>query len=167
MSALTLVVAAAENGVIGKDGAIPWRIADDMRRFRALTMGKPCIMGRKTWESLPKKPLPGRQNIVVTRDPDFAAEGAATASSLDAAVALAGQVPEICVIGGESLYREALPRARRLYLTQVHRSFEGDTHMPKIDRSRWRETSREDGVTADGLAYSFVALERHLRADDA
>ena len=159
MTILTLVVAVAGNGVIGRDGALPWRIPEDMRHFRELTMGKPCIMGRKTWESLPKKPLPGRQNIVVTRDPGFGAEGAVAASSLDAAIAAAGDVPEICVIGGASLYREALPRAQRLCLTEVHRAFDGDTYMPQFDRRQWHETARENGVTPDGLAYSFVTLE--------
>jgi len=167
LSAISLVVAMADNGVIGKDGALPWRIADDMRRFRALTVGKPCVMGRGTWESLPKKPLPGRANIVVTRDREFHAEGAIVVHSLDEAIARAGEVPEICVIGGAEIYRAALPHATLVHLTQVHGNVEGDTRMPLFDRSTWRETAREDHQTPEGLRYSYVTLERDLRAHAA
>jgi dihydrofolate reductase len=163
VSAISFVLAMADNGVIGRNGRLPWRIPDDMRRFRVLTLGKPCIMGRKTWESLPKKPLPGRSNIVVTRDRNFHAEGAAVVDSLDEAFARAGDVPEICVIGGAEIYRAALPQATLIHLTQVHADIDGDTRMPPFDRSVWRETGREDRETAEGLRYSYVTLERGLR----
>ncbi len=167
MSTISFVLAMADNGVIGKDGALPWRIADDMRRFKALTIGKPCIMGRRTWESLPKKPLPGRANIVVTRDTSFHAEGADVVHSLDDAIARAGDVPEICVIGGADIYRAALPRATLIHLTQVHGDIAGDTRMAPFDRTVWRETAREDHRTPEGLRYSYVTLERDLRAPTA
>ncbi|MGB8366589.1 MAG: dihydrofolate reductase [Rhizomicrobium sp.] len=159
---ISLVVAVAQNGVIGNTGKIPWRIAEDMRHFKAVTLGKPCIMGRKTWDSLPKKPLPGRTNIVVTRDASFEVPGAMTVHSLDEAFACAEaeQAPEIAVIGGADIYAAALSRATRIYLTEVHRAFAGDTHFPAIDRALWRETAREDHATEDGLRYSFVTLER-------
>ncbi|HEX3673906.1 MAG TPA: dihydrofolate reductase [Rhizomicrobium sp.] len=155
---ITLVLAVAQNGVIGMRGAIPWRIADDMKRFKALTMGKPIVMGRKTWDSLPRKPLPGRTNIVVTRDPNWRAEGAAVAHSLDEA--LARDDEEIAVIGGAEIYRAALPRADVIELTEVHADFDGDAHMPPFDPAQWRETAREDHATPDGLRYSYVRLER-------
>lgn len=156
---ITLVLAMAENGVIGKDGAIPWRIADDMKRFKALTLGKPVVMGRKTWDSLPKKPLPGRVNIVVTRQADWAAEGAVRASTFGDALTEAGDGAELMVIGGGEIYREALPRADRIELTKVHRAFDGDA-LFDFDKSGWREIAREDHTTPDGLAYSYVTLVR-------
>jgi dihydrofolate reductase len=167
VSTLSLVVAMADNGVIGKDGGLPWRIADDMRRFKALTIGKPCIMGRKTWESLPRKPLPGRLNIVVTRDGAYRAEGAVVVHSLGAAMAHAGGADEICVIGGVELFLAALSRANLIHLTQVHGDIEGDTRMPLFDRTQWRETAREDHVTPEGLRFSYVTLEKGLRGDTA
>jgi dihydrofolate reductase len=156
---ITLVLAMAENGVIGKQGAIPWRIAEDMRRFKALTLGKPVVMGRKTWDSLPKKPLPGRVNIVVTRQADWAADGALGASTFDDALTRAGNATELMVIGGGEIYREALSSADRIELTEVHRAFEGDAHFD-FDKSGWREIAREDHATPDGLAYSYVTLVR-------
>jgi dihydrofolate reductase len=153
---ITLVLAIAKNGVIGNAGTIPWRIPEDLKRFKQLTLGKPVVMGRKTWDSLPKKPLPGRDNIVVTRQRDWLAEGASAASSLDEALAGVGNVS---VIGGGEIYREALPRADRIELTEVHRDFEGDAHFA-FDRTKWHETMREDHVTPDGLAYSYVTLVR-------
>src|SRR3954467_9212720 len=119
--AVTLILAAAQNGVIGKDGAIPWRIADDMKRFKALTLGKRVVMGRKTWDSLPRKPLPGRENVVVTRDPAWHAEGARSAPSVQAALGGA-----VVVIGGAGIYGAALPLADRIELTEVHDEFAGD-----------------------------------------
>jgi dihydrofolate reductase len=153
---ITLVLAMAKNGVIGKDGAIPWRISEDLKRFKQLTLGKPVIMGRKTWDSLPKKPLPGRDNIVVTRRRDWSADGAMTAFSVDDALAKAG---DVSVIGGGEIYRETLPRADRIELTEVHRDFEGDAVFA-FDRMAWQEIAREDHVTLDGLAYSYVTLTR-------
>lgn len=156
---ITLVLAMAENGVIGKDGAIPWRIAEDMKRFKALTLGKPVVMGRKTWDSLPRKPLPGRTNIVVTRQAGWSAEGAVTAASLDDALGMAGNAADVMVIGGGEIYRAALPRANRIELTEVHGAFDGDAHFV-FDRALWREAARESRKTPDGLEYSYVTLVR-------
>lgn len=160
MSVITLVLAMADNGVIGNKGGLPWRIPEDLRRFKELTMGKPCIMGRKTWESLPRKPLPGRTNIVITRDNNFHDEGAVVAHSLEEAVARTRDAPEVAIIGGAELFKEAIPLANRVDLTEVHAEIEGDTTMPAFDRAVWKERAREDYVTADGLRYSFVTLER-------
>jgi len=161
MSSVVLVVAIADNGVIGDRGKIPWRIADDMKHFKAITMGKPCIMGRKTWNSLPKKPLPGRTNIVLTRDSAFSAADAAIVYTMDEALAFAAseQPREIAILGGADIYKMALPHASRIYLTEVHRDFPGDAFFT-FDRTGWHETSREDCTTPEGLAYSFVTLER-------
>jgi dihydrofolate reductase len=159
---ISLVVARAANGVIGNRGAIPWRIPEDMRRFKALTLGKPIIMGRKTWESLPKKPLPGRTNIVVTRDHNFAAEGAVVVYSFDEAMARAQEEnpAEIMVIGGAELFAAALPRATRVHLTEIHAMPEGDVRFPAFAPQQWRETAREDRV--QGLAHSYVTLDRKV-----
>ena len=156
---ITLVLAMAENGVIGKDGAIPWRIADDMKRFKALTLGKPVVMGRKTWDSLPKKPLPERINIVVTRQPGWKGEGAIAASSFDDALVKAAQAAEVMVIGGAEIYRAALAKAQRIELTEVHRPFEGDAFF-SFEREAWREVAREEHATQDGLSFSYVTLTR-------
>ena len=161
---LSLVLARAENGVIGRAGGLPWRIPDDMRRFKALTMGKPCIMGRKTWDSLPKKPLPGRTNIVVTRDESFRAEGGTVTRSLDNAIAQAEQEnpDEIMIIGGAEIYRAALPLANRIHLTEVHGAFDGDVVMPPFDPAEWTEVAREDHASSDpaAIGFSYVTLER-------
>jgi dihydrofolate reductase len=140
---IALVVAAARNGVIGRDGGLPWRLPSDLKRFKALTMGKPVVMGRKTWESLPIKPLPGRRNIVVTRQSGFAAPGAETAPSLDAAIDLAGACEEIAVIGGGEIYRAAFPLANRIYLTEVAMDAKGDTFFPPVPAGEWTEAARE------------------------
>lgn len=155
---ITLVLAMAENGVIGNKGAIPWRIADDMKRFKALTVGKAVVMGRKTWDSLPRKPLVDRTNIVVTRQPGWQAQGAVPAASLDEAFGKA-QGAEVMVIGGGEIYRAALAGADRIELTEVHAAFEGDARFA-FDRSDWREAARETHTTPDGLAYSYVTLVR-------
>jgi len=159
---IAFVVARARNGVIGRAGAIPWRIADDMRRFKSITMGHPLVMGRKTWDSLPKKPLSGRTNIVVTRDPDFAAEGAAVVHNIEDALARAeAENPdEIAVIGGAQIYAALLARATRIHLTEIDADIEGDTTMPGFDPAQWREVDREPHTTPDGLAYAYVTLER-------
>ncbi|MES2255755.1 MAG: dihydrofolate reductase [Pseudomonadota bacterium] len=156
---ITLVLAMAENGVIGKDGAIPWRIAEDMKRFKALTLGKPVVMGRKTWDSLPRKPLPNRTNIVVTRQAGWSADGAVTASSFHDALEKAKGSTDVMVIGGGEIYRAALAQANRIELTHVHRAFDGDAHFV-FDQSGWREIARADHTTPDGLAYSYVTLIR-------
>ena len=156
-----MVVARADNGVIGDAGKIPWRIADDMKHFKAMTMGKPIVMGRKTWDSFPKRPLPGRTNIVITRDKAWHAEGAVVAHSLDEALAHArSEAPEeIAVIGGAEIYKWALPHADLIHLTEIHTEAVGDVSMPPF-QSGWRETTREDHATPEGLCYSYVTLVR-------
>lgn len=162
------VVAIADNGVIGRDNGLPWRLKGDMAYFKRLTMGKPVIMGRKTWESLPKKPLPGRTNIVVTRNAGYAAEGAELAMSASAALALAQALAaqagadEVMVIGGAQLYAETFDRADRLYITEVHAAPDGDVSFPAFDRGQWREVARERHKAGekDSADYSLVVLER-------
>lgn len=150
---LTLVVAVAKNGVIGRDGDLPWRLRSDLKRFKAATMGKPVLMGRKTWDSLPRKPLPGRANLILTRDADFKADGAFVFTDLAAmlaaarAMAEAAGAEEACVIGGAQLYNAVLPQADRIILTEVNLEPEGDAHLD-LDLSVWREIARED-VAAD------------------
>ncbi len=159
---ITLIVAVAKNGVIGNQGALPWRIPEDLKRFKALTLGKPCIMGRKTWDSLPKKPLPGRTNIVLTRDSAFRAKGAEVAHSFDEALGIAAREspPEIMIIGGEAIFVASLPLAQRIELTEVMAAPEGDTFMPPFERAEWRETRREGPYEAGALRYAFLLLER-------
>jgi dihydrofolate reductase len=159
--ALAVIAAVAANGVIGDDNRLPWRLPEDLKRFRALTTGHAIIMGRKTWESLPR-PLPERQNIVVTRQRDYLAPGAETAASLDDALArvrLPG--PAFCIGGGE-LYAEALPRADVVHLTEIARDFAGDASFPDFDLAQWREVAREPRALAGpaGFAYAFVTYER-------
>jgi dihydrofolate reductase len=164
MSDIVLIVAAAANGVIGRDGSIPWRLPEDMRRFKALTMGHPIVMGRKTWDSFPKKPLPGRSNIVVTHQPDWREEGAVAAASPQEAIRVAAaENAAIFVIGGAEIYRAILPVATRIELTEIHQAFDGDAHFPALDTAAWRETAREDHATPEGLRYSFVTLVRAPR----
>lgn len=158
---LALIAALARNGVIGAGGALPWRLPEDLRRFRALTTGHAVIMGRRTWESIGRA-LPDRQNIVVTARPDFRAEGAQVAASFPAALARVAQpLPAFC-IGGAELYRAALPLADIIYLTEIDRDFDGDAHFPPFDRARWRETERTPGRLEgpDGFAYAFVTYAR-------
>lgn len=145
---LTLVLAIARNGIIGANGALPWRLSSDMARFKAATMGKPILMGRKTWEGLPKKPLPGRANLVLSRDPNFKAEGAWLYTDLAAmlaagrAMADASGAGEVCVIGGAQLYEATLPHANRILLTEVNLAPEGDARLA-LELSGWREVSSE------------------------
>jgi dihydrofolate reductase len=158
---LVLIAAVAANGVIGADKRLPWRLAEDLRRFRALTLGHAVIMGRKTWESLPHA-LPGRQNIVVTRQRGYVARDAEIAASLDAAVALVRMPPPVFCIGGGELYRAALPQATTLQLTEIFREFPGDARFPELDPGEWREASRDVHPAAgtDGFDYAFVTYER-------
>jgi dihydrofolate reductase len=155
---IVFVVAVARNRVIGRQGALPWRISSDLKRFKAITMGKPVIMGRKTWESLPKRPLPGRRNIVITRDRHYRAEGAVVVASVAEALAEAQKAPgdEISVIGGSDIFRQMLPMADRLYLTQVDLEPEGDVFFPPLDEKAWRETSRETHARAEGDDAGFI-----------
>ncbi|QBX37831.1 dihydrofolate reductase [Brevundimonas sp. S30B] len=165
---LVLVVARGANGVIGREGDLPWRLRSDLQRFKALTIGKPCIMGRRTWESLPLKPLPGRLNLVLSRDLSFEAKGAVVVTSLDEALSMAREhaaddgVTEICVIGGAGLFEAALPRARRLYITEVEASPDGDVRFPDLDETAWTEVSREPHPAGDKDDHAFVfrVLER-------
>jgi dihydrofolate reductase len=158
---LVLIAAVAANGVIGTDNRLPWRLADDLRRFRALTTGHTVIMGRRTWESLPRA-LPGRQNIVVTRRKGYAAPGADVASSLDEALGRVRMPFPVFCIGGGELYRAALPRATTLELTEIARDFEGDVRFPPIVPTEWREVARREMPAApgEGLAYAFVTCKR-------
>jgi dihydrofolate reductase len=158
---LSLVVAMARNRVIGRDNKLPWKLPKDLAYFKRVTMGHPVVMGRRTWQSI-GKPLPGRDNIVVTRNPAFVAPGATVVTSLDAAWRAAGDAAEACVIGGTSLFAEALPIADRIHLTEVDAVVEGDTFFPEFDRSRWVEHEVERHAADDRHAYPFriVVLER-------
>jgi len=155
-----LIYARAANGVIGRDGALPWRLSADLKHFKAMTMGKPMIMGRKTFESFPS-PLPGRRHIVLTRDRDWQAQGAEVVHSPDAALALASE-GEVAVIGGAEIYALFLPLASRIELTEIHADYEGDTAMPPLG-PEWQEQAREEhAAQGEAPAYAFVTLRRDL-----
>lgn len=159
---LFLIYARADNGTIGRDNALPWRIPADLRRFKAMTLGKPMIMGRKTFESF-GKPLPGRRHIVLTRDRTWHADGAEVAATVDEALGLAG-AGEIAVVGGAEIYALFLPLADRVELTEVHAQIAGDTVMPPLDDA-WQESAREDHPAENGSpAFSFVTLRRAVKA---
>ena len=170
MSALLTVgpVARARNGVIGRDGRLPWRLSSDLKLFKALTLGKPVIMGRKTWDSLPNRPLPQRMNIVLTRDGSFEPRGCVVCDNFPEALSMAkeqaeeDEVEEVCVIGGAALFELALPRAQRLYLTEVEADVQGDTFFPSFDEAAWREVSREPHPAGEKDQHPFVlrVLER-------
>lgn len=159
---VSLVAAVARGGVIGRDNAIPWRIQEDMKRFRALTMGHPVVMGRRTWDSLPDRfrPLPGRRNVVLTRNPDWSAKGAERAGSLERALRLLEGGPRAYVIGGAEIYAAALPLADELALTELDLDVEGDTFFPEWDHVAFVETSREPHVSENGTPFAFVTYER-------
>ena len=158
---VTIIAALSRNGVIGRDNRLPWHISEDLKRFKALTLGHPVIMGRRTYASL-GRPLPGRDNIVVTRSKDFSAPGCRVVHSVEAALVAAGGAGEIFVIGGAAIYALALPLADRLQFTEVDAVIDGDAHFPDFNRSAWREVSRAPGSTAgqDSLRYDFVTYER-------
>ena len=159
---ISLVAAVARGGVIGHEGAIPWRIPEDARRFRSLTMGHPVVMGRRTWDSLPDRfrPLPGRQNVVVTRNPDWRADEAVRARSLDDALRVLEGSPRVFVIGGADLYAEALSLADELLLTEIDAEVEGDTFFPTWDRAAFEEVSREPHVSETAIPFAFVTYLR-------
>jgi dihydrofolate reductase len=162
---LSVVAAVARGGVIGRAGTIPWHIPEDSRRFRDLTVGHAVVMGRRTWDSLPGRfrPLPGRRNVVVTRSPEWSAEGAERAASLQDALALLADEPNVFVIGGSELYAEALPLADELLLTEIDACVDGDVFFPPFDAADFAEVSRDSRTAQDGTAFAFVAYARPLR----
>ena len=159
---LSIVAAVARGGVIGRDNAIPWRIPEDARHFRALTMGHPVVMGRRTWDSLPDRyrPLPGRRNVVLSRNADWQEEGAERASSLEGALQLLEGVPQVFVIGGADVYATALPLTDELLLTEIDADVDGDTLFPPFAAAEFEETSREQLVSEAGVPLSFVTYAR-------
>jgi dihydrofolate reductase len=158
---ISIIVAISENGVIGSDNRLPWHLPDDLKRFKALSLGKPIVMGRRTFESI-GRPLPGRTNIVVSRQPGLEIEGTVVARSLDAALAAAGTAPEIVVIGGAEIFRQVLPRTDVIHLTRVHARVAGDVVFPELEPGQWRESAVEHHP-ADArhqYAFTFVTLQR-------
>ncbi|MFP5506415.1 MAG: type 3 dihydrofolate reductase [Gammaproteobacteria bacterium] len=158
---ISIIVAMDRNRLIGRGNALPWHLPADLAHFKAVTMGKPILMGRKTYESI-GRPLPGRHNIVITRNADFAAPGCTVVASVDAALAAAGAVPEIMLIGGAQLYAELLPRVGRIYVTRIDAAFDGDAWFPALDDGDWVETARSDHDPDERnpYPYSFRVLER-------
>ena len=156
-----LIFARAANGVIGKDNALPWHLPEDLAHFKRTTLGSPVIMGRKTWDSLPPKfrPLPGRLNIVISRNAGWQAEGATRAKSIAEALALCPPGSDAWVIGGAQIYAAALPLASTAVVTEIAQDFEGDAHAPEFD-DRWTETRREEHTSASGLPFAFVTYTR-------
>ncbi len=158
---LSLIVAIADNRVIGREGGMPWRLPADLRYFRCATLGKAIVMGRRTFEAI-GRPLPGRHNIVISTKPGYRAEGCTVVDSLEAALTAARDAPDVMIIGGETLYRQTLPQATRIYLTEVHARPEGDVYFPELNPTEWREIHRE-AHPADARnphPYDFVVLER-------
>ena len=158
---LHLIFARAHNGVIGKDNQMPWHLPEDLAHFKRVTLGQPVIMGRKTWDSLPSKfrPLPGRINIVVTRQSDWQAEGALRASSIEDAMRLCGNAPDAWIMGGAEIYRQAEPLACTAVVTEIDADFDGDAYAPSLSPA-WREVQRESHVAASGLIFSFVTYQQ-------
>jgi dihydrofolate reductase len=156
-----LIYAQSRNGVIGQGGTLPWHLPEDLAHFKRTTLGAPVLMGRKTWDSLPPRfrPLPGRRNIVITRDANWQAPGAERAGTLDEALALGAGAETLWVTGGAEIFRLALPRAHIAVVTEIDADFEGDTHAPELG-PQWRETGRERHVSGNGIAFSFVTYER-------
>ena len=155
MPKITLIAAYAARRCIGINNTMPWHLPEDFAFFKSYTTGKPVIMGRKTWESLPRKPLPGRQNIVITRQ-DYQAEGAQTAASLEDALALCQDAEEVIIMGGAQIYAQALPIATDLRLTEVGLDVDGDAFFPEFSTETWQEASRENHVSAKGIEYAFL-----------
>ena len=158
MSRINLIYARAANGVIGKNGAMPWHLPEDLAHFKRLTLGWPVIMGRKTWDSLPAKfrPLPGRTNVVITRQPGWQAPGAEPVCSLDEALKLCSQSEEVWVIGGAQIFAQAEPLAARIEVTEIAQDFAGDVFAPRLG-PHWVATTREDRVSSNGLKFSFIS----------
>lgn len=159
---LSIIVAMAENRIIGKDNRLPWHLPEDLKHFKEITMGKPVIMGRKTYESI-GRPLPGRENIVLTRNKSYQAKGAKVISSLQEAIKACPSAEEIFIIGGAELYKETLSKADRLYLTVIHKDFEGDAYFPKVDLEKdFKVVEKTDCVSSgpEKLSYTFITAER-------
>lgn len=158
---ISLIVAMANNRVIGIDGQMPWHLSADLKKFKQITLGHPIVMGRKTHESI-GRPLPGRRNIIISRNPDYKIAGCEVFSDIDHAIASCGECEELFVIGGAAFYETMLPKADLLYLTQIHKDFIGDTYFPEIDFQQWQEIQRLDINDDDSVdfAYSFLTLER-------
>ena len=158
---LVLVYARSRNGVIGRDNQLPWRLPEDMAHFKAMTLGCPVIMGRRTWDSIPPKfrPLPGRRNVVITRQPDWQGEGAERVASLHEALALCAGSPRVCVTGGSEIFRLALPHADVIEMTVIEQDYEGDVHAPELG-PEWVDVARTSAVSASGIPYSFVTLRK-------
>ena len=161
MPRINLIYARAANGVIGNNNAMPWHLPEDLAHFKRLTLGHPVIMGRKTWDSLPPKfrPLPGRDNVVITRQPEWHAAGAAAASSLTRALELCARAEEVWVVGGAQIYAQAEPLADRVEVTEIDRNFEGDAFAPPLGR-QWGAVAREDHISTTGLKFSFVTYQK-------
>ncbi len=159
---INMIFARSANGVIGKDNAMPWHLPEDLAHFKKLTFGCPVIMGRKTWDSLPPKfrPLPGRTNIVITRQPDWQAEGAQTAASLQDALVLCQATHDVWIIGGAQIYAQAEPLANRVEVTYVDQDFAGDAFAPTLG-SQWVQSHREEHVSLTGLNFSFITYVKH------
>ena len=154
---ISLVVAVAENGVIGRDGELPWHLPDDLKAFKQITLGKPVLMGRKTWESI-GRPLPGRHNVVITRQPDFVADGATVVDSPESALELLADEAEVMVIGGGAIYRAFLDQADRIFLTRVEAAVDGDATFPALNPGDWTEVSREHHAADERHAAGFTLL---------
>lgn len=164
MATLSIIVAQARNRVIGRDNKMPWHLPADLKHFKALTLSHPVIMGRKTFESIIAslgKPLPGRDNIVISRNAHFSAPGCIVAGSLEHALTACANAPEAFVIGGGEIYRQALPLAQRLYLTEIDADFDGEARFPEFDKTTWNETARRSFPAGEaGFGYAFVTYEK-------
>ena len=158
---ISIIVALAENGAIGSDNRLPWHLPDDLKRFKALSLGKPIVMGRRTFDSI-GRPLPGRTNIVISRQRRLAIAGVAVVHSLDEALSAAGSVPETVVIGGAEIFRQVLPRTNTIHLTRVHARVDGDVFFPELDPAQWRESALEHHAADERhqYAFTFVTLQR-------
>ncbi|WP_394206023.1 type 3 dihydrofolate reductase [Shewanella waksmanii] len=154
---IAMIAAMANNRVIGKDNQMPWHLPEDLKHFKAMTMAKPIVMGRKTYESI-GRPLPGRHNIVVSRQADLVIEGVSCVTSIEQAIEIAGNCEELIIMGGGQLYQMMLSRADKLYLTEIDLDVDGDTHFPVWDDGSWQKVSEESAISASGLQYSFINL---------
>lgn len=160
---IQLVVAYSDNRVIGRDNALPWRLPSDLAHFKRVTMGHPIVMGRNTWESL-GRPLPGRPNLVISRNPHYQATGASVYATLDGALAASSTADKVCIIGGEQLFRHALDIADEIIATEIHADIEGDTYFPALDAALWREVERKPQPQENGLSFDFVVYRRSRAA---